>query len=157
MFDLNEILVLISIERPWIFPLFVGVFGGVFGSFLTCMLYRVPRSISLANPPSHCPNCNTKLKMIDLVPVFSYLAFKGKCHYCKMPVSARYVLIEVLTVVIFVVAYILVGVQLALFPALILSVSLMFAIGLYIESKLIATKVLLFSIIVTCVFIYLVR
>tara|TARA_R110000868_G_scaffold218576_1_gene469025 strand:+ start:170704 stop:171069 length:366 start_codon:yes stop_codon:yes gene_type:complete len=117
------------------------------------MLYRVPRGIPLSNPPSYCPSCNTKLKGIDLIPVVSYLMFGRKCHYCEAPVSSRYCIIELLSIFIFTVAYVMVGAQVALLPALILSINLMFAVGLWIESRLVASKVLLFSIIVTYVLV----
>ncbi|MFT7144191.1 MAG: leader peptidase (prepilin peptidase)/N-methyltransferase [Alphaproteobacteria bacterium] len=155
--QVNIVLHLMSQEWPWIFPLIVIALGGIFGSFLTCMLYRVPRVISLTNPPSYCPNCDVKLKAIDLIPIVSYLIFKGKCHYCAVSVSPRYFLIELLTIAIFIVVYIMVGAQIALLPALVLCVSLLFVIGLWVESRLVAIKVLLFSIIVTSVLLCLMR
>ncbi len=141
--------------QPFIMVLVV-VLGGVFGSFLTCMLYRVPRGISLSSPPSYCPSCQQKLKAVDLVPVLSYLCFKGRCHYCKTPVSPRYMVIELCMIAIFVLAYIMTGLSLQLIPALILAVSLAFVVGLWVESRKVATKVLLFSIMMSTV-LYLLK
>lgn len=149
--QINTILHIIDNEIPWVLWALVVLIGGVFGSFLTCMLYRVPKGVSLSNPPSYCPSCNEKLKAIDLVPVLSYLLFHGKCHYCKTPVSPRYMYIELLTIAICVVSYILTGPQAALLFSLILAISWLFVVGLWVESRMVASKVLLFSIIVLCV------
>lgn len=148
MTEINQILYILNQEVAWLLWGLVVTIGAVFGSFLTCMLYRVPRNLSLSNPPSYCPSCNQKLKAIDLVPVLSYLAFKGRCHYCGVKVSPRYLVIELITIVICAIAYILTGPQIALLLTLSLAVSVLFAVLLWVESHVLATKVLLFSIIV---------
>ena len=130
-------------------PLFwvlIAVLGGVFGSFLTCMLYRVPRKISLSNPPSICPSCETVLTFWDLMPILSYVFSRGKCRHCGVNVSARYVLIELLTVTCFVLAFYVIGPVLWLPLALTGVVSSLFVVLLWVESRQVATKVLLFSI-----------
>lgn len=77
------------------------ILGILIGSFLNVCIYRIPKKESIAFPPSHCTNCNTKLKPFDLVPVFSYLFLGGKCRYCHNKISIRYPLIELLTGMIF--------------------------------------------------------
>lgn len=149
MDQVNQILFILNQEAPWLLWSLVVVIGGVLGSFLTCMLYRVPRKISLSNPPSYCPSCNEKLKAIDLLPVFSYLIFKGKCHYCKVPVSPRYVLIELCTIFICVLTYIITGPQLVLIFTLTWVICWLFIVGLWVESRMLAKKVLLFSIMIS--------
>jgi leader peptidase (prepilin peptidase)/N-methyltransferase len=149
--SINHIFQTINHELPWVLWGAVIAIGGVFGSFLTCMLYRVPRKISLSNPPSYCPSCKEKLKGVDLIPVLSYVIFKGKCHYCKSPVSPRYMLIELLTIITCACAYIMTGPQVALVLSLVLAISWLFAIGLWVESRMVSSKVLLFSIIVLSV------
>lgn len=83
---------------PWFMPLLAIVLGGVFGSFLTCALYRVPRGISLWRPPSHCPRCENTLKAADLVPVGSWVWFRGQCRQCGTKIPFKYTLIEVLSI-----------------------------------------------------------
>lgn len=70
------------------------VLGSVFGSFYNVCIYRIPENLSVCNPTSHCYNCNTRLKPIDLVPILSWLFIGGKCRYCKNSISPRYALIE---------------------------------------------------------------
>lgn len=82
--------------------LYVFILGTLIGSFLNVVVYRLPREESLSYPPSHCPKCNTRLKFMDLFPVFSYLFLKGKCRYCDARISVRYPLVELLTGLIYV-------------------------------------------------------
>lgn len=83
-----------------VFPFVVlaTVLGSVFGSFLTCALYRVPRGLSLWAPPSACPRCHTTLKAPDLVPVLSWVFSSGKCRHCAANISPRYPLTELFSV-----------------------------------------------------------
>jgi len=78
----------------------VGLLGLVFGSFLNVCIYRIPRGESVVFPSSHCTVCNTKLKWYDLIPVLSFLLLKGKCRYCKNPISITYPIIEIICAVI---------------------------------------------------------
>ena len=44
------------------------IMGILLGSFFNVCIYRIPNNQSIVNPPSHCYNCNTRLKPLDLVP-----------------------------------------------------------------------------------------
>jgi leader peptidase (prepilin peptidase)/N-methyltransferase len=61
------------------------------------LIWRIPRKESIAFPPSHCPNCNHQLGVLDLFPVFSWLYLRGKCRYCGHPISSRYPIIELIS------------------------------------------------------------
>lgn len=78
--------------------------GACVGSFLNVCIWRLPRGESVAQPPSHCPNCNTRLRALDLIPLLSQFYLRGKCRYCGMKFSWRYFGIEFLTGVLFVLA-----------------------------------------------------
>jgi leader peptidase (prepilin peptidase)/N-methyltransferase len=80
------------------------VLGAHIGSFLNVCIWRMPRHESVSYPPSHCPNCNTRLKGLDLVPLLSQLILRGRCRYCGMKFSWRYFGIEFLTGILFVLA-----------------------------------------------------
>ena len=64
------------------------------GSFLNVVIYRLPNEMKLYTPPSHCPNCNYKLKWYDNIPIFSFIFLHGKCRNCKEKISIRYPLVE---------------------------------------------------------------
>ncbi len=76
--------------------------GLVFGSFVTMASYRIPRGEDIFIKRSYCTNCHHKLGIIDLFPLFSFLLFNGRCHYCKVNISARYPIIELITAILFV-------------------------------------------------------
>jgi leader peptidase (prepilin peptidase)/N-methyltransferase len=79
----------------WIVGFFLGATAG---SFLNVVIYRTPRNISLSNPKhSFCPNCEHRLDVLDLFPLFSFLISRGKCRHCSKPVSSRYFFVEVMT------------------------------------------------------------
>ena len=87
----------------------VFIIGTIFGSFYNVVGYRLPKGESIITPPSHCPNCNKKLKAIDLIPIISYLIFKGKCHYCHKKISPFYLIFELTTGVLFTLLYLVFG------------------------------------------------
>lgn len=89
--------------------LFVFVFGASVGSFLNVVIYRVPAGLSLLHPPSRCPNCLRRLKAYDNVPVLGWLWLKGRCRYCKSPISVRYPLVEAATGILFVLVFLAFG------------------------------------------------
>jgi len=81
------------------------ILGAVLGSFYNVCIYRIPNKLSVVNPPSHCYNCNTRLKPLDLVPILSWTLLRGKCRYCGQKISTRYALVELLTGILFVFVY----------------------------------------------------
>ncbi|OEE75637.1 prepilin peptidase [Vibrio ordalii] len=111
----------VFIYYPWLFPLFAALFGLIVGSFLNVVIYRLPKimerewrqecadcfpeyhitppegQLTLSVPRSSCPHCDTPIRIIDNIPLLSWLFLKGKCSRCQGPISARYPLIELLT------------------------------------------------------------
>ncbi len=63
------------------------------GSFLNVVAWRMPRGQSI-NGRSHCPRCLTQLKARDNFPVFGWLALRGRCRSCRLPISPRYPIVE---------------------------------------------------------------
>ncbi len=70
------------------------VVGTVFGSFLNVCIYRLPRGISIAYPPSRCPHCHTPIRWWQNIPVISFILLRGRCAWCQTPISFRYPLVE---------------------------------------------------------------
>ncbi|MDJ0975593.1 MAG: prepilin peptidase [Planctomycetota bacterium] len=82
-----------------------GATGLVVGSFLNVVIWRLPRGLNLAHPPSACPGCGKGIRWFDNIPVISYvLLLRGRCRGCKMRISPRYPLVEALTGALFVLA-----------------------------------------------------
>ena len=84
---------------------FIFLFGIVIGSFLNVCITRIPEEISIVSPGSRCPRCKTPIKAYDNVPVFGWLWLRGKCRACGEPISPMYPLIELVTGLLFVAAY----------------------------------------------------
>ena len=66
-----------------------GVLGLCVGSFLNVLIYRLPRGMNIAKPPSHCPACGYRLKWYDNIPVLSYCILRGRCRNCGGHISFR--------------------------------------------------------------------
>lgn len=70
------------------------VFGLVFGSFANVVIWRVPRGESISFPGSHCLACGNAVRWYDNIPIVSWLVLRGRCRDCSAPISARYLLVE---------------------------------------------------------------
>lgn len=79
----------------------VFLFGAIFGSFFNVCIYRIPKSIGLSMPPSHCYRCGQPLRWFDNIPLVSYWNLGGRCRYCNSSYSIRYFLVELLTALLF--------------------------------------------------------
>ncbi|MBW2582763.1 MAG: prepilin peptidase [Deltaproteobacteria bacterium] len=81
---------------PYLIEMFIFLMGLCIGSFLNVCIYRLPESKSIVHPRSMCPNCDTLIPFYDNIPLFSYLWLKGQCRRCKVKISMRYPMVELL-------------------------------------------------------------
>ena len=107
----------------------LGLLGLLVGSFLNVVVHRLPKMMELrwaaecaelqspeASPPvtptpaepfnlmvprSRCPHCGHQIRWFENIPVFSYLALRGKCSQCSAPISLRYPAVELATAMLF--------------------------------------------------------
>jgi leader peptidase (prepilin peptidase)/N-methyltransferase len=106
------------LTQPAVFPWVALVLGLCIGSFLNVVIYRLPRMMerawradcaelagqeapvetpyNLVVPRSACPGCGRRIKATENIPVFSWLALRGKCAGCGTRISLRYPLVELL-------------------------------------------------------------
>ena len=80
---------------------FTTMLGLLIGSFLTVVVDRVPRGKSIVTPGSACGNCGLELGPLDLVPVVSWLALRGKCRRCRAKIGVEPLIIEVVNGTLF--------------------------------------------------------
>ena len=88
-----------------LFAVFSFAFGSCIASFLNVCIWRLPRNESVVSPPSHCPSCGASIKWYQNIPIVSWLALRGRCANCRKPISPRYVVVELLGGVLFLLAY----------------------------------------------------
>lgn len=94
------------------------VFGSIFGSFANVIIVRLPEKESIV-PSSHCRKCQAKIPWYDNIPIISWLLRWGKCRQCQEVFSARYFIVELLMAILFVLAYLKLGLSFYLFEVLI--------------------------------------
>lgn len=111
------------INTPIAMYIAIGIFSLCIGSFLNVVIYRTPKmmeqewrtdcqlflhpdqpiidetKITLSTPASTCPKCKTPIRWYQNIPVISWIVLRGKCGSCKNPISSRYPLIELLTMI----------------------------------------------------------
>jgi leader peptidase (prepilin peptidase)/N-methyltransferase len=107
----------------------LGVLGLLVGSFLNVVIHRLPKMMelrwalecaelqctedsptatvpevapfNLMVPRSRCPHCGHQIRWYENIPVFSYLALRGRCSQCSASISARYPAVELMTASLF--------------------------------------------------------
>lgn len=87
-----------------LFYFLVFIFGLSVGSFLNCLIYRLPKRKNILGY-SYCPNCAHQLSWLDLIPVFSFIFLAGRCRYCRAKISFQYPLVELVTGLLFLFAF----------------------------------------------------
>ena len=90
--------------------LFIFIVGLCIGSFLNVVILRALQSESIVSPASKCPKCGNKLFWWHNIPLLSYIILRGKCGFCKEKISLQYPIVEFLTGVIFVLAFLKYGI-----------------------------------------------
>lgn len=124
------------------------IFGAVLGSFYNVVGYRLPKGESLIYPSSHCPKCNHKLGISELVPIFSYIFQKGKCKNCKDKISLFYPVFELSSGLLFAISYLIYGLNIEFLIAITFISMLLIVIISDYQTMIIPDEVLIsFSVI----------
>ena len=138
------------------------IMGTLFGSFYTLAVYRIPKKIDIIHTHSFCPNCGHKLGFWELIPVLSYLFLGGKCKKCNKKIRPRYLILEILSGLTFVLiayflkidAYKLSIPSVIRFGFIVLYLVCIFIIaGIDREERKIEKSVLYYGIMVSCAYI----
>ncbi len=92
-----------------LYILFLGICAGSFVNALVWRLHEQNKKKnfkpSIINGRSMCTQCKHELAWYDLVPIFSWLILRGKCRYCKKPISLQYPIVELVAGFVFVGSY----------------------------------------------------
>lgn len=92
--------------------IFIIYLGLCFGSFISVAYYRFSPShsffefaIAISYPRSNCRGCQKGLKLWHLIPLFSWLLLKGRCYYCHCKIAYRYLILEIMVSLLFLLIY----------------------------------------------------
>lgn len=128
--------------------IYIFIIGACFGSFFNVVGLRISAGKSIVRPRSSCPKCGHELSLWELVPILNYFFLGGKCRKCKTHISTKYVLFEIVTAMLFIYSYYMLGFSGEFFISL-LFVSLIMIISVSdLEYMLIEDKVIVFFLIV---------
>ena len=143
------------------FYIFMFCIGTLFGSFFTLAVHRIPLHQDITHKRSYCPNCNHKLSFFDMIPVLSYIFLGGKCRYCKKKIRPRYLFLEILTGITFLLFAMSLNIsfsQLNISKIIYLIFGILYFTGLIIiagidrEHKQIRKGLLVYELIVICIY-----
>lgn len=115
----------------------VFITGLCIGSFLNVVILRTLSEESIVFPASKCPKCQTPLKWWHNIPVLSYILLKGKCAFCKEPISIQYPIIELITGIIYTILFMKFGVSFDTLFAWIFTALLIVIAGTDIKEKVV--------------------
>ena len=156
-------------SSPNIFIAFVGLIALLFGSFLNVVIARLPvtlkrgwrkdcyeyldltipeseqslsmQKLTLLLPRSHCPKCKNTLRIIDNIPILSYIFLRGCCHFCKRPISIKYPFVEALTAIACMLVAWKFGVSWQTIAGCILTCTIIVQAGIDFEHKMIPDEI----------------
>ncbi len=110
-------------DNPLLMYFLIALFSLMVGSLLNVIIHRLPimiksvweeecreflslensgaeKKVNLFYPRSFCPKCKNMITAWQNIPIVSYIFLKGRCFHCKQPISLRYPLVELMTVVL---------------------------------------------------------
>ena len=112
---------------------FVIILGGLWGSFANVCIYRLPMGKGVVSGRSFCPKCKKLITWKDNIPIISFLFLKGKCRKCNKKISSQYFLVELISILLFLIIYFLYGISITTLLLLILILN--FLIIFFIDFK----------------------
>ncbi len=116
---------------------FFFIIGSVLGSFYGVLGERLPKKENFTTSRSHCDSCKHELKFYDMIPIISYLLYRGKCHYCKKEIPKIVFFSELSTSILFAISYYSFG----------FSIELLYALGIVSLLDIVIVSDLLYFII----------
>ena len=154
---------------PYAWTLVAAILGLVVGSFLNVVILRLPERMEaqwkrdardmleltddgddpaplppgIVREPSHCPHCKHPLSAADNIPLFGWLLLRGRCRYCRSPISIQYPLVELMTAVLSAVVVWKFGVTWAALAGLMLTWSLVALAGIDFRTQLLPDQITL--------------
>jgi len=151
----------------WLAATLVALLGLCVGSFLNVVIYRMPKmmqqgwrnecqlflhpeqqfspepAMTLSRPASSCPSCGHRIRWYENIPLVSWLMLRGKCSQCGTPISWRYPLVELGTMLASLLVFISFGATLTMLAALGLTWALIALAGIDFDTQLLPDRITL--------------
>jgi leader peptidase (prepilin peptidase)/N-methyltransferase len=70
------------------------ILGAIIGSYLATILVRWPQGQSALGGRSRCDGCGATLGAAALVPILSFVFFRGRCRRCGARIDPRHLAVE---------------------------------------------------------------
>lgn len=148
----------------------VFIVGICFGNFLNVLVPRLAKQISenkinwkkafgiVGETRSICLECQKQIRWYHNLPLVSYIFLQGKCFYCRSPIPRYYFFQELLTGFIFVLVYSrFFNKPLLLAISLLISLVLIFIFFFDWLTQLILDEAILFLVLLSLVYLLLLR
>ena len=122
--------------------------GACLGSFGNVVIYRMPLGKSVVRPGSACGSCGKPIRFYHNIPILSWFLLRGRCANCKQKYSIRYAMVELLTAVLFALAWQRYGWSWTLIEALIFIFSLVVVSFIDLDHMILPDKFTLSGIVI---------
>ena len=84
-----------------VFYVIIFIIGALLGSLYASIIQRTIKGKKIVSIHSYCDNCGKKLNLFEKIPILSYIFLKGKCKQCNKKIDNKYIILEILIGVIF--------------------------------------------------------
>ncbi|WP_270253367.1 prepilin peptidase [Lactobacillus johnsonii] len=71
------------------------IFGTIIGSHLLVIVQRFGQE-NFISEKSHCDSCKIPLTLLNQIPIFSFIRYKGQCFFCNAPIPIEALYCELL-------------------------------------------------------------
>lgn len=122
--------------------------GACLGSFANVVIYRMPAGKSVVRPGSTCGSCGKPIKIWHNIPILSWFFLRGRCANCGAKYSIRYSMVELLTAVLFALAWLRFGWSWTLIEAFIFIFSLVVCSFIDLDHMILPDKFTLSGIVI---------
>jgi len=126
--------------------------GLIVGSFLNVCIYRLPKHLSVVWPGSRCATCDRPLAWFENIPVFSYAVLRGRCRTCGTRISIRYPIVEIITMIVFLLHWYVLGMDSILVPRLLFACALIVLFAIDLEHQILPNVITLPGIVIGLLF-----
>lgn len=126
--------------------------GITIGSFINICIYRIFKKENMIYYPLYCEKCSERMKWYDLISLISWSYLKGRCRKCQRKLNIQFLLIELISGIMFGILYLKFGFSINFISYGFLSTILLISAIVDLETTYVYTSISLIGIIVGITF-----